>query len=127
MMQLWIALAGLPVGIWIYLLTFRGHFWLERPRPFEAAARVSAVMAGTGATGSPEEQSWPSVVAVIPARNEADIVGQTVTALLRQDYPGSFRIVLVDDDSDDGTEGAARAAAVACDAVDRIGRASSGP
>jgi hopene-associated glycosyltransferase HpnB len=125
MMQLWIALAGLPVGIWIYLLTFRGHFWLERPRPFEAVAGArafpGATAPGEAEAGRPaKEQNWPSVVAVIPARNEADVIGQTVTALLRQDYPGGFHIVLVDDDSSDGTSDAARAAAVACDAVDRL-------
>jgi hopene-associated glycosyltransferase HpnB len=42
-------------------------------------------------------------VAVVPARNEADVIGQSVESLLRQDYPGSFRLVLVDDGSTDGT------------------------
>ena len=123
MTQIWIALAGLPVGIWIYLLVLRGHFWLERPRPLEAAADAAADAARAGAaiSGKPaQEGSWPSVVAVIPARDEADVIGQTVTALLRQDYPGSFHIVLVDDDSSDGTADTARAAAAACDALGRL-------
>jgi hopene-associated glycosyltransferase HpnB len=46
---------------------------------------------------------WPSVTAVVPARNEADVIGQSIASLLKQDYPGRFRVVLVDDGSDDGT------------------------
>jgi hopene-associated glycosyltransferase HpnB len=51
------------------------------------------------------------VVAVVPARNEADVIAQSIESLLRQDYPGSFRIVLVDDGSDDDTAGIAHLAA----------------
>ena len=48
---------------------------------------------------------------MIPARNEAAGVGEAVGSLLRQDYPGSFSIVLVDDQSGDGTAEVARRAA----------------
>jgi hopene-associated glycosyltransferase HpnB len=51
-----------------------------------------------------------SVTAVIPARNEADVVAQAIGSLAAQDYPGEFRIVLVDDDSADGTADIARRA-----------------
>jgi hopene-associated glycosyltransferase HpnB len=44
----------------------------------------------------------------VPARNEADVIAETLASLLRQDYPGRFRIVLVDDQSEDGTGDAAR-------------------
>ncbi len=53
---------------------------------------------------------WPSVVAVVPARDEAEVVGAAVASLAAQDYPGSFRIIVVDDGSSDGTAGIARAA-----------------
>ena len=43
------------------------------------------------------------MVAVVPARNEADILPVTLPALLGQDYPGEFRVVLVNDRSEDGT------------------------
>jgi hopene-associated glycosyltransferase HpnB len=43
------------------------------------------------------------VHAVVPARNESDVVGRTLTSLLAQDYPGRLSITLVDDGSDDGT------------------------
>ena len=46
---------------------------------------------------------WPAVVAVVPARNEADSLPATLPGLLAQDYPGDFRVCLVDDGSDDGT------------------------
>jgi len=48
------------------------------------------------------------VTAVVPARNEADVIGQSIGSLLAQDYPGVLRIVLVDDESDDGTAKIAR-------------------
>ena len=47
--------------------------------------------------------AWPAVVAVVPARNEADSLPTTLPGLLAQDYPGEFRVFLVDDGSDDGT------------------------
>ena len=52
---------------------------------------------------------WPDVVAVVPARNEADVIARSLTSLVAQDYPGNFRIVLVDDNSTDGTGDIARA------------------
>ena len=55
----------------------------------------------------------PGVVAVVPARNEAEVVGTAVRSLARQDYRGGFHIVLVDDGSRDGTAELARAAAPA--------------
>jgi hopene-associated glycosyltransferase HpnB len=51
---------------------------------------------------------WPRVVAVVPARNEADGIGECVGALLGQDYPGPWTVILVDDDSSDGTADIAR-------------------
>jgi hopene-associated glycosyltransferase HpnB len=83
-----------PLAIWVYLLLFRNGFWLLRERD-------------TRAVGEPA--AWPSVVAVVPARNEADVIRESIGSLLAQDYPGSFRIVLVDDQSGDGTGGLARA------------------
>jgi hopene-associated glycosyltransferase HpnB len=83
--------------VWLYLIVGRGAFWLCRVRD-------------TGYT-SPEPQQWPAVVAVVPARNEADHIAASVGSLLRQEYPGSFRIVVVDDDSSDGTASVATRAA----------------
>lgn len=92
-----VALAALALAAWIYLVFAHGRFWLADQRL-------------TGET--PEPAHWPEVVAVVPARNEADVVGESLRSLLDQDYPGEFRIVLVDDDSEDGTAEAARR--VAC-------------
>jgi hopene-associated glycosyltransferase HpnB len=81
-------IAALALAIWLYLLCFRGGFWLARERD----------------DGVPRAlPRWPRVTAVIPARNEAECIAASVGSLARQDYPGAFAIVLVDDDSDDGT------------------------
>jgi hopene-associated glycosyltransferase HpnB len=104
----------LPVAIWAYLLIGRGGFWRCRERDDsvdfgEAERRQQAVAVG-----------WPSVAAVIPARDEAKLIARSLGSLLRQDYPGQFSIVIVDDQSGDDTSGAARAAALALGAADRV-------
>jgi len=57
---------------------------------------------------APSPAVWPHVVAVVPARDEADVIARSIGSLAAQDYPGSFRIILVDDNSSDGTADAAR-------------------
>ncbi len=55
-----------------------------------------------------EPDVWPEVVAVIPARDEADVIARSLGSVAAQDYPGPFRAVLVDDNSGDGTGAIAR-------------------
>ncbi|MBM3679146.1 MAG: glycosyltransferase [Actinobacteria bacterium] len=57
---------------------------------------------------APDPTRWPDVTALVPARNEAAMLPQTLPALAAQDYPGRFRVVLVDDRSEDGTAEIAR-------------------
>jgi hopene-associated glycosyltransferase HpnB len=78
----------LPLAIWLYLMLAHRGFWLLRERDTSPIT---------------EPERWPSVVAVVPARNEADVITRSIASLVAQDYPGDFRIVLVDDQSDDGT------------------------
>lgn len=98
-----IFLGAATVAIWVYLLFFRGGFWRL---PYSAAPVASA--------------SVPFVVAVIPARDEAAVIGPAIASLLAQDYSGGLHIVVVDDQSSDGTAEAARAAAVAAGASERV-------
>jgi hopene-associated glycosyltransferase HpnB len=84
------------LAIWLYLMVGRGGFWLARERDDRDSA-------------APPER-WPDVTAIVPARNEADVIARSIASLLQQDYPGSLRVVLVDDGSDDGTATAALAA-----------------
>ena len=81
-------------------------------------------MAASGArTSRPSPTApsdWPSIVAVIPARNEAEGIGRTVGSLLGQDYRGRVSVVVVDDESTDGTADVARHAAAALSAEDRL-------
>jgi glycosyltransferase involved in cell wall biosynthesis len=56
----------------------------------------------------PAPERWPSVAVLVPARNEAAYLPGTLPALLAQDYPGTRRVILVDDRSSDGTAGVAR-------------------
>jgi hopene-associated glycosyltransferase HpnB len=90
-----IILGGLPLLIWAYLIAAHGGFWLARERDDRDVP--------------PEPTVWPSVTAVVPARDEADVIARSIGSLLAQDYPGSFRVILVDDNSTDGTAAIARA------------------
>jgi hopene-associated glycosyltransferase HpnB len=84
------------VAAWVYLLVAHGGYWMTSQRlPAGTTVDREAAVATAG--------HWPGVVAVVPARNEADMLPVTLPALLGQDYPGEFRVVLVDDRSQDGT------------------------
>lgn len=95
-----LALAWLPVAIWVYMLLLRGRFWLPTvrlPHP-------------------PSRTHWPSVAVIVPARDEAAMVGRTLPGLLAQRYEGPVALYLVDDCSEDGTAQAAGRAAEAAGA-----------
>ncbi|MHB8850627.1 MAG: glycosyltransferase family 2 protein, partial [Acidithiobacillus ferriphilus] len=47
-------------------------------------------------------------------------MGDCVSALLRQDYPGVLHVIVVDDQSSDGTAARAREAACRVDAASRL-------
>ncbi len=105
-MTLELTLSGLGLAAWIYLIAARGGFWRAGIRDED------------GAPAAPAE--WPSVAAVVPARNEADVIAKSLSSLLSQDYPKPLRVILVDDQSDDGTADSARAAAAALGAGERL-------
>jgi hopene-associated glycosyltransferase HpnB len=88
--------ASIALMVWLYLLLARGAFWRCGERDDSVPAEPSV---------------WPRVAAVVPARNEADCIGDSIGSLLRQDYAGRWGVVLVDDDSADGTADIARGAA----------------
>jgi hopene-associated glycosyltransferase HpnB len=87
--------SAVPLAIWIYLVLGRGNFWRLHEDKIEPQPLTH----------------WPRVVAIVPARNEAESISQTVAALAKQDYPGDFSIIVVDDHSEDGTAALARQAA----------------
>ena len=102
-MTVWDVVAAASFGLWLYLIFGRGGFWREGVLP--AAVPPSR---------------WPSVTAVVPARNEAEFIGASLRSLFSQDYPGEFSVILVDDHSTDGTARHAHAAAAALGASDRL-------
>lgn len=82
--------------IWIYLLTANGGFW--------RVARLQADTPPLGALGG-------TVAVVIPARDEAEVIGSSVRSLLEQSCADAIHIFVVDDHSSDGTAEAASQAA----------------
>jgi hopene-associated glycosyltransferase HpnB len=82
--------------IWIYLLTARGGFW-----------KVASLTSQVG----PLNQIDGTIAVVIPARDEADVIGSTIESLLTQTCAESVHLFVVDDHSSDGTAEVARDAA----------------
>jgi len=92
--------------IWTYLVFARGGFW-----------RISSAMPPLQQGAALHERSVTEnplrIAVIIPARNEADVVGPVVRSLLRQIGQNAIHIFLVDDGSTDSTAQVARAAAMA--------------
>ncbi len=103
-----IAITMLSLIIWIFLLTFWGNFWRcdQRLAPSEPPTS--------------DGQPWPDVTVLIPARDEADVLPQSLPSLLQQDYAGSVQILLTDDQSRDGTGHVAQAIATELQATERL-------
>lgn len=76
----------LSFAAWIYLIGFRGAFWRSLP----------SLDAGT-------PSGTAKVAVIVPARDEAQSIRQSIRSLLTQDYSGQLSIILVDDNSTDGT------------------------
>jgi hopene-associated glycosyltransferase HpnB len=79
-------LAVISSLVWLYLFFAHGKFWQSGPEL---------------APATPEES--PDVDIIVPARDEAESIRPVIASLLSQDYPGNFRVFLVDDNSADGT------------------------
>ena len=112
-MSVGLVIASAALAAWLYLTARRGGFW-------RASVRVEQ-------NPAPRPVSWPAVVAVVPARDEAEVIGASLASLLDQDYPGAFDAILVDDQSRDGTAALARQAAAAADRLTVISGRSSPP
>lgn len=98
-------IAFLSLATWLYLIAARGGFWRAAERDTTRPAPPA---------------DWPSVTAVVPARDEAPCIADSIGSLLRQDYPGVFSAVLADDHSTDGTAEVAKSAAAAAGSADRL-------
>lgn len=87
--------AAVSLAAWVWLLLGQGFFWRTDVRL--PPRREPAV--------------WPPVCVVVPARDEAAVLPESLPSLLAQDYPGRAEVFLIDDGSSDGTAELARALA----------------
>jgi hopene-associated glycosyltransferase HpnB len=87
------------LSVWVYLIAARGHFWRALPREDRET--------------SPEPQFWPKVAVIVPARDEAALITESLSSLLDLDYPGAHNVILIDDQSRDGTAEIAKSLAAA--------------
>ncbi|MGD1934384.1 MAG: glycosyltransferase [Candidatus Phaeomarinobacter sp.] len=100
------ALSLLALAAWVYLTWARAGFW-------KADIWLEPEPVGVASTRS-------SVAVVIPARDEAETIGATLSSLTAQNFSGSLHIFVVDDQSHDGTGDIARSAATDAIEVDVI-------
>lgn len=70
---------------------------------------------------------WPAVRVLVPARNESAALPRTLPALLTQDYPGPYEVVVIDDRSSDGTAAVAQACAAELNCPQRLRLVAGGP
>ena len=89
---IWIYLAAAGAAIWLGILLAPWQSWRTRER--------------LEVTRAHEDRDLSNVTVLIPARNEADVIGDVITALGRQGR--GLSIILVDDRSEDGTAEIAR-------------------
>jgi hopene-associated glycosyltransferase HpnB len=101
-MTIALTIAIIALAIWLYLLLFRGGFWLGRETDTRAPPPLARGV-----------EPSPRVVAVVPARNEANVLPRSLRSLLAQDYAPPLTVILVDDQSEDGTAEVARRIAAA--------------
>ena len=86
-MLLLLGLAFDAVTAWLLLRMLRQFRGYESIGPEHAAAG-----------------EWPKLAVIVPARNEAALIGRCLAGLLAQDYPfEALSLLLVDDNSEDGT------------------------
>jgi hopene-associated glycosyltransferase HpnB len=86
----WTAVVSLAA--WLWLLLCQGFFWRTDVR----------------LPPRRDPEVWPPVCVVVPARDEAAVLPDSLPSLLAQDYPGRAEVFLVDDGSSDGTGELAR-------------------
>jgi hopene-associated glycosyltransferase HpnB len=97
----------LSLLIWAYLVFGRGGFWRIYPA-------TSGLISDANDRSTNAPQVNPVRIAVIiPARNEADVIGRAIRSLLLQRGHNALHIFMIDDASTDGTAQAARATAIA--------------
>lgn len=100
-------LTTISLLIWCVLAFFRGGFW-QVQRFNRDLQSIDALAA------------WPRVLAIVPARNEADTIARVADSLLKQGYRGEYRAIIVDDHSEDSTASLALAAARSAGGVERL-------
>jgi hopene-associated glycosyltransferase HpnB len=100
-------LAVVSLLIWVVLTFLRGAFWQVLTFDDDIAKQESLAR-------------WPRVVTIVPARNEAETIARAVESLVKQNYQGELRVVVVDDHSEDGTGALAREAAERAGASERV-------
>jgi len=109
-----LAIASVSLAVWLYLAIARGRFWRLNQFNDDLANHEAP-------------SAWPSVIAIVPARNEAATIAQALASLLKQNYAGEFSVIAVDDHSEDGTAQIAKQAARDLNAEPRIEIRSATP
>lgn len=106
-MVVFFSLGILSVVIWLGIFLHPARPWDFQPVGDDEALPLPPAM-------------WPTVCVLVPSRNERESLPHTLPALLMQDYPGEFAVVVIDDRSQDGTAEIAHAIARQCNTEQRL-------
>src|SRR5256885_5637887 len=91
-----IILGLLSILIWAYLLLAHGQFWQTEKKVVPQI---------------PQAAKPARVAVIVPARNEAGVISESIVSLLKQSSDGLVSVFLIDDGSVDETAQLAREAA----------------
>lgn len=87
----------LSLVIWLYLTLCHHMFW--RRREF-----LPEINPNFGMNPQVDTQNhWPNIISLTPARNEEAVIEPSFRSLLLQNYNGTYKAVLINDNSDDKT------------------------
>jgi hopene-associated glycosyltransferase HpnB len=87
-MNILILLTSISLVSWLVMLLFWGNFW-------RCDQQIEA--------NSTQLEKYPEICAIIPARNEAEVIEKSLKSLLEQKYLGNLKVILIDDQSEDKT------------------------
>jgi biofilm PGA synthesis N-glycosyltransferase PgaC len=92
-----------PVGAWLVVIG------VALAPGFMNAFQVATLLLTVRRSRSPGPLRYPPLTVLVPAYNEAAMIGETLRSLAQQSYPGKIEVIVIDDGSTDGTADVVRA------------------
>ena len=105
-----------PAGAWLVVIG------VALAPGFMNAFQLATLLLAARHVRSPGPSHYPPLTVLVPAYNEAAMVGNTLRSLAAQRYPGAIEVIVIDDGSTDGTADVVRTQADARMRLVQLGR-----